>query len=121
MAIEPLEGGSNLGYKVSLLRGALCRVHAFLDDDHAGRRSFENARKEGLLDINEVHLSSVVGQGDAEFEDLIDPKAYSPGIEAELGIKSVEKALLVTGSGASEPNTFFTLQASPGTTRSNVT
>jgi predicted ATP-dependent endonuclease of OLD family len=70
MAIDSLAGGTNLSYKLSLLRDSLCIFHAFLDHDAAGKKSYEHARKQGLLTDREVHFSVVPNLREAEIEDL---------------------------------------------------
>lgn len=56
LALEALNGATNLAYKSSLIKTALCAAHCFLDDDEAGRRGFEKARVEGLLEDFERQL-----------------------------------------------------------------
>ena len=48
LAIDTLAGGTNLAYKVGLVRDSLCLCHALLDDDKAGRDAFDKARLQGL-------------------------------------------------------------------------
>jgi predicted ATP-dependent endonuclease of OLD family len=76
LAIDTLGGGSNLSYKVGLIRDALCVCHCFLDDDKAGREAFERARSEGLLTTADVNFCSCVGMPDAEIEDMFDQGIY---------------------------------------------
>jgi putative ATP-dependent endonuclease of OLD family len=76
LALEALEGATNLSYKASLIRQALCAVHTFLDDDDAGRQGFERARVQGVIEDGEVNWSVCNGMTDAEVEDLYDPSVY---------------------------------------------
>ena len=76
LALEALEGATNLSYKASLIRQALCVVHAFLDDDAAGRQGFERARVQGVIADGEVNWSLCAGMAEAEVEDLYDPAIY---------------------------------------------
>jgi putative ATP-dependent endonuclease of OLD family len=77
LAFETLAGGSNLSYVLGLLRDALlCSFHCFLDNDETGRKSFEKAKSEGLVDIADVNLSAVSGMVDSELEDLYELNFY---------------------------------------------
>lgn len=77
IAIETLDGGSNLAYKVGLLRGALCLVHCLLDNDSAGRDAFDRARREGLISDGEASWVICDGMAETEIEDLYDPSLYA--------------------------------------------
>jgi putative ATP-dependent endonuclease of the OLD family len=77
LAFETLAGGSNLSYVLGLRRGALlCSFHCFLDNDEAGRRSYEKAKLEGLVDIADVNFAAVGGMADSELEDLYELDFY---------------------------------------------
>lgn len=69
LAIESLAGGSNLPYTLSLLRNSLCDYHVFLDNDSSGKKSYEKARKQGLIDEKEIHFSNVQNLKESEIED----------------------------------------------------
>jgi putative ATP-dependent endonuclease of the OLD family len=77
LGIDTLAGGSNLPYKLTLIREMLCTYHCFLDDDSAGRTAMEAAQRQGLLTVADVNLCSCPGMIDAEIEDLYDPQVYS--------------------------------------------
>jgi putative ATP-dependent endonuclease of OLD family len=77
VAIDTLGGGSNLSYKLGLIRDALCLSHAFLDSDPSGERAFETARTSGLITYANVNFVTVQGQDEAEFEDILDPAFYA--------------------------------------------
>lgn len=81
LALEPLGGATNLAYKASLIRSALCSVHCFLDDDASGRQGFDRARLDGLLDDSDVNWTTCEGMREAEIEDLFDPVTYGPVVE----------------------------------------
>jgi putative ATP-dependent endonuclease of OLD family len=78
LAIESLNGGSNLSYKAGLLRDALlCTCYAFLDNDATGKTAAKKAIEQGLLTSGEITFASALDlSGDSEMEDLYDPKAY---------------------------------------------
>jgi predicted ATPase len=87
LALDSLNGATNLSYKVSLIKGALCAVHCLLDDDDAGRKGFDRARLEGLLSDGDVNWTTCEGMREAELEDL-----YSPDLYREM----VQRAYLVS-------------------------
>lgn len=76
LALEALEGATNLSYKASLVRQALCLVHAFLDCDEAGKQGFDRARVQGVMTDGEVNWSLCDGMAESEIEDLYDPALY---------------------------------------------
>lgn len=77
IAIDSLNGGTNLPYKASLVRDALCLVHCFMDDDRAARDGFEKARTEGIIKDSDINWTTCVGMAEAEIEDLYDPEIYN--------------------------------------------
>ena len=77
LALEALEGATNLSYKSSLIRQALCSVHAFLDDDEAGHQGFDRARLHGVVTDRDVSWSTCDGMAESEVEDLYEPALYS--------------------------------------------
>lgn len=76
LAIEALGGGSNLSYKLALLRDALCLTHAFLDNDDEGRKAGERARSDGLIVDADLNFATCLGLSDSELEDLYDVELY---------------------------------------------
>ena len=87
LAFETLAGGSNLSYVLGLLRDALlCSFHCFLDNDEAGRRSYEKAKSEGLVDIADVNFAAVGGMADSELEDLYELDFYRELIWNQYGV-----------------------------------
>ena len=86
LAIDSLGGGSNLAYKVGLLRDALCLCHCFLDDDSAGRDGFTKAQEAGLLSVADVTFSNCVGMSDSEIEDLFAVAPYEGMIQSVYGV-----------------------------------
>lgn len=85
--IEPLGGAGNLSYKLSHLKSSLCNVHVFLDNDEAGRKSYEVAKKDNLILDNEISFSICKGRKpDAEFEDCINEGIYKEAILSKFGV-----------------------------------
>jgi putative ATP-dependent endonuclease of OLD family len=86
MVIDTLGGGSNLAYKLALLRDSLCLTHSFLDDDECGREAFERARREGLASDANVNFATCAGKSEAELEDWYDPALYSAALMASYRV-----------------------------------
>lgn len=70
LAIDRLDGGSKLHYKVSLHRLHLCAVHAYLDNDASGLAAFEKCKSDTLLELSEVQFATCPGLRESELEDL---------------------------------------------------
>ena len=86
LIIDHLGGASNVGYKTSLYKNNLCNVVAYLDNDEAGRKGIENAKKKGIIKTNEYILSFVTGMKNSELEDLLDVNSYRQLIIDEYGV-----------------------------------
>jgi putative ATP-dependent endonuclease of the OLD family len=89
LALDSLNGATNLSYKVSLIRSALCAVHCLLDDDDAGRRGFDRARLEGLLSDGDVNWTTCEGMKEAELEDLYSPELYREMVQRTYAVSLV--------------------------------
>jgi len=85
-AIEPIGGAGNLSYKLSLLRNSLCIYHVLLDHDEAGRKAFDIAKEDKLIDIKNCTFTNCLGMPNSEFEDCIDPKVYKDEILRKYGV-----------------------------------
>jgi putative ATP-dependent endonuclease of the OLD family len=59
LAVESLHGGSNLVYKLSQIREAMCLAHSFLDHDQCGLHASQKAQQEGLVVLADVPLRYV--------------------------------------------------------------
>ena len=78
LGIESLQGGSNLSYKLSHVREALCIAHSYLDNDKCGNDAVIKAHRDGLLELVDVTLTVCQGAKESEFEDVIDEALYAP-------------------------------------------
>jgi putative ATP-dependent endonuclease of the OLD family len=87
LAFDSLVGGTNLSYKLSLLRDAISLYHVFLDDDRCGRESYKKAKEAGLLEDGHVTFAKAPGRNESEFEDLVSVEKYRSSIEAKYRIK----------------------------------
>jgi putative ATP-dependent endonuclease of the OLD family len=86
LAIDTLGGGTNLSYKTSQVKQALCQYHCFLDNDECGRRSFQKAQEEGLVAITDVNFANCQGRRESELEDLYDIESYRQFILDTYGV-----------------------------------
>jgi len=90
MGIESLQGGSNLSYKLSQIREALCISHSFLDHDAAGIKASEKAEKDGLLTMADLHFTVCNGLQESEIEDLYDEGLYSAMLQNKYGVSTLD-------------------------------
>lgn len=86
LCIDTLAGGTNLGYKLGLLRDSLVLYKCFLDNDKTGQDAFEKARAEGLLDNADVTFAICEGMQESEIEDLYNQNAYSQLVRNAYGV-----------------------------------
>ncbi|MBK9166489.1 MAG: AAA family ATPase [Bryobacterales bacterium] len=76
LALDSLNGASNLAYKLGSLRAAVCATHCVLDDDRSGREAYKRADQEGLVTLAECNFITCPGRSEAELEDLFNPAVY---------------------------------------------
>ncbi|MBO4858436.1 MAG: AAA family ATPase [Treponema sp.] len=86
LSITSLSGGNNLAYLVGLYRSMLCNVFFFLDYDKCGKESFENAKKQDLINQSDGSFAVLQGVKESEIEDLIDVTVYSNKIFEDYGV-----------------------------------
>ena len=86
LVIEPIGGAGNLPYKISLLKNSLCATHTLLDNDDAGRKAFEKASNDSLIDISGCTMITCKGMADSEFEDCIVTDCYNDAVLSEFGV-----------------------------------
>lgn len=86
LVIEPIGGAGNLPYKISLLKNSLCATHTLLDNDDAGRKAFEKASSDSLIDISSCTMITCKGMADSEFEDCILTDCYNDAVLSEFGV-----------------------------------
>jgi len=113
LIIETMNGASNLPYKLSLLMNALCIYHVLLDNDDAGRKSFENGEKSGLLSLKSCTMTNCIGMSDSEFEDCIDPAIYKKGILENYGVNLEVKQFRGNKKWSDRMKSAFTSQGKP--------
>lgn len=86
LIIEEIGGAGNLSYKLSLLKNALCLYHTFLDYDDAGRKAYDKAISDGVLDIKNNTFARCNGTNNSELEDCIDPAIYKDSVLKKFGV-----------------------------------
>lgn len=88
IAIETLLGGSNLSYKISQIRDALCGYYCYLDNDKCGQDAFRVAKEHGLVTEKDVTFSICDGMREAELEDVYNAAIYTEMIrdKYEVGL-----------------------------------
>lgn len=86
LVIEPIGGAGNLPYKISLLKNSLCATHTLLDNDDAGRKAFEKASNDSLIDVSGCTMITCKGMADSEFEDCIVTDCYNDAVLSEFGV-----------------------------------
>jgi putative ATP-dependent endonuclease of the OLD family len=93
IAFDVLAGAGNLDHKVRLHKANICAVHAFLDDDDAGRRALEKATQYGSIETAEYHLCSRPGHTNTELEDLVPIGCYQGALSTKCGFPIDEMSL----------------------------
>jgi putative ATP-dependent endonuclease of the OLD family len=86
LAVDSLNGATNLSYKTSQIKQALCKYYCFLDNDECAKRSFEKAEEDGLVGLSDVSFAICPGRRESELEDLYDVNFYRQAILDEYGV-----------------------------------
>jgi putative ATP-dependent endonuclease of the OLD family len=88
LAIDSLNGGSNLAYKVSLVREALCLAHCFVDNDKSGLDGIKKAEEDGLITLADANIATCDGMKESEIEDLYDVNLYTSLLTNRYGVST---------------------------------
>jgi energy-coupling factor transporter ATP-binding protein EcfA2 len=86
LGIESLQGGTNLSYKLSHVREALCLAHCFLDHDDCGLSASKKAEVDGLISLPDINFATCPGMKESEIEDLYDEMVYAGMIQNKFGV-----------------------------------
>ena len=86
LVIEPVGGAGKLDYKLSMLASALCMSHVLLDNDDAGRESYEKAINANLLKLADLTIINCKGMANAEMEDCLELECYRDAVNSEFGV-----------------------------------
>ncbi len=113
LAIDPIGGAGNLPYKLSLIKNSLCVYHVVLDNDEAGRTSFEKAKVDGLLNIKNCTFTTCRGMLDSEFEDCLDQKIYQQRILDDFGVDLSSTKFRGSGKWSDRMKNVFMDQGKP--------
>ncbi|GHE22040.1 ATP-dependent nuclease [Halomonas urumqiensis] len=86
LIVESIGGAGNLPYKLTLLKNSLCVFHTMLDNDEAGRKSYNDSEREGLIDIKSNTFINCNGSPNSEFEDCLNSDLYNGRVYDEYGV-----------------------------------
>lgn len=86
LAIDSLLGGSNLSYKLSQMREAMCLAYCLLDYDQCGIDSAKRAELDGLLTQADVTFTVCNGMKESEIEDLYNESLYASVLMNRYGV-----------------------------------
>jgi putative ATP-dependent endonuclease of OLD family len=86
LAIDTLGGGSNLTYKLTQAREAMCNTHSLMDHDASGKLGVKKATEAGLLDPRDLTYTSALGMNESELEDLLDATFVVPVLVQHFGV-----------------------------------
>jgi putative ATP-dependent endonuclease of the OLD family len=85
LGFDSLMGGSNLSYKLSQVREAMCSAHCLLDNDRCGIEAARQAELNGLLTSADSTFTICEGMKESEIEDLYDETLYAPMLQYKHG------------------------------------
>lgn len=86
IVIKPLGGAGNLAHDLADLKNCMCKYMVLLDNDQAGTTAADKAKEKGLLRESEVKFTICNGSPEAEFEDCLNPQAYSEAIKQKFNV-----------------------------------
>jgi predicted ATP-dependent endonuclease of OLD family len=113
LGIESLQGGSNLSYKLSQMREALCLTHSFLDHDSAGLQASQKAQQEGLLTLADINFAVCDGMKESEIEDLYDEPLYATMLLNKYGVSTQSPKFKGTSKWSDRLRETFKHQGKP--------
>jgi hypothetical protein len=88
LGFDSLMGGSNLSYKLSQVREAMCSAHCLLDNDRCGIEAARQAELNGLLTSADSTFAICEGMKESEIEDLYDETLYAPMLLYKHGVST---------------------------------
>jgi hypothetical protein len=88
LGFDSLMGGSNLSYKLTQLREAMCMAHCFLDHDKCGLDAQKRAELDGLITLVDVTLATCDGMAESEIEDLYNDDLYAAMLLNKYGVST---------------------------------
>jgi putative ATP-dependent endonuclease of the OLD family len=113
LGIESLQGGTNLSYKLSQIREAMCLAYSYLDHDDCGLKASQKAEQEGLLSLADVTFTTCAGQKESEFEDMLDENLYAAMIQNRYGVSTLSPKFKGNGKWSDRLRETFKHQGKP--------
>lgn len=113
LVIEPVGGAGNISYKLSSLKNTLCSYHVLLDNDKAGKISFEKAKKDNLLNIKNTTFINCKGMSESEFEDCLDTSLYEKMFLEEYGVSIKSTDFRIPNKWSDRVKNVFLNQGKP--------
>jgi len=114
LGFESLHGGTNLSYKLSQIREAMCLAHSFLDHDSCGLAAQQKAEQEGLLSVADVTFATCDGQTESEFEDMLNEATYSTMLRNRYGVSLLSPRFKGHAKWSDRLKATFKQQGKPG-------
>ena len=115
LAIDTLLGGSNLAYKLSHMRDAVCSTYIFLDYDQSGMNAFKKAEAEGLCTMADATFTICPGMKESEIEDIYDESLYANMLMSDFGVPTSSPKFKGTRKWSERARDAFQLQGKPWT------
>ena len=115
LAIESLQGGSNLSYKLSQIREAMCLTHSFMDHDKCGLDASQKAQQEGLLILADVTFTTCQGMKESEIEDMYAEGLYANFLQNRYGVSTASPKFKGTAKWSDRLREAFKHQGKPWT------
>jgi putative ATP-dependent endonuclease of the OLD family len=113
LVIEEIGGAGNLSYKLSTLANALCSTHVVLDNDEAGRTSYERAEAAGTLKLADLTMMKFRGMINSEMEDSFLLSAYADPVMTEFGVDLRATSFRGAGKWSDRARRCFEMTAKP--------
>lgn len=113
VGIESLQGGTNLSYKLSQIREAMCLAHSLLDHDDCGLKSSQKAEQDGLLLLADVTFTICNGMKEAEIEDMFEETVYAKMLQNRYGVSTLSPKFKGTGKWSDRLARAFKHQGKP--------
>ncbi len=113
LVLDSLLGGSNLSYKLSLIRESMCGAYCFLDHDKCGLESADRAEKEALLALSDITFATCDGLKESEIEDLYDESVYATMLQNKYGVSTMSPKFKGTNKWSDRAREAFKHQGKP--------
>ena len=71
---------------IGFIRGQLCNIYVFVDDDTAGNQLIEKMKSVGTIKDTEYTILKMKGLRNSELENIFNPNLYASSIAEKYGI-----------------------------------